>query len=131
MAQPLQRRRHQISAKLPRLAALAGKGRGNHNSTNCLRRSPWLKPTHNSDSAIIKAAVEIGKLRGRVIVLPNVLALLTREGTGLAVGPRCTIRIVISRFRYGAGGVRHEMGGAKMIRLDVMDGGGRRASSPT
>src|SRR5271157_1867417 len=53
MAQPLQRRRHQISAKLPRLAALAGKGRGHHNSTNHPRRSPWLKPTRNSDSALV------------------------------------------------------------------------------
>src|SRR5271166_3411797 len=68
MAQPLQRRRHQISAKLPRLAALAGKGRGNHNSTNRPRRSPRLKPTQNSDSAIqfdTASKAKYATLRGR------------------------------------------------------------------
>ena len=51
MAQPLQRRRHQISPATS--AGGAGwKGRGNHNSTNRPRRSPRLKPTQNSDSAI-------------------------------------------------------------------------------
>ena len=45
MARPFQRRRHQISAKLSGLEALAGKGGGRYNPANRPGGGPRLKPT--------------------------------------------------------------------------------------
>ena len=89
MAQPLQRRRHQISAKLPRLAALAGKGRGNHNSTNRPRSSPWLKPTQKSDSAKAKEGGALTSLRFSGRTLSRYRSFLGSLAEGGLPYPKC------------------------------------------
>ena len=83
MAQPLQRRRHQISAQLPRLASLAGKGGGHHNATNRPCGSTWLKPTQNSDRAKRNGAALILQFRkmARISRREHCCAILARWAT--------------------------------------------------